>query len=260
MLTKEGGMVFDSIDTNPFKYLIALGYIITPLIFISSVYGIYLNIKNKTERPIHVFLIGHVVFYLIFYSMQSRRVDRWLLPIIPIVVIYASYGLIKLKEILKGRLMFIALIAVVGISYMYLPLALLTEFRRYTPKGEAYLWVRDNLPTTSTKLTITEEGLDPMNKATSSTVIVYEVYGTKNAQYGYPPNPMLFDYVILSSRPMTNFKRKEVIETYPLYSKEWQNFEDTVTKSDKFSLVKSFVLPKPNLVPLSDVSIYKLNH
>jgi 4-amino-4-deoxy-L-arabinose transferase-like glycosyltransferase len=259
MFSREGGMVFDSIDTNPFKYLIALGYMVTPFVFASSAYGIYLNIKNKTERPIHIFLIGHIVFYLIFYSIQSRRVDRWLLPIIPIIIIYASYGLIKLKELLKGTWALAALIIVVGISYMYFPIMLLAEFRRYTPKSEAYLWTKNNLPPISTKLTITEEGLDPMNKAPLSTVVTYEVYGDKNAQYGYPPNPTLYDYVILSSRPMTNFKRKEVMETYPLYSKAWQSFENTVTKSGKFSLVKSFVLPKPNLIPLSDVYIYKQN-
>jgi hypothetical protein len=57
---------------------------------------------------------------------------------------------------------------------MFFSVMLLFEFRRHTPKSEAYLWVRDNLPDITTKLTITEEGLDPMNKASFSKVIVYK--------------------------------------------------------------------------------------
>lgn len=257
MLTLEGGMVFDSVDTNPFKYLIALSWMVTPALLVTSLYGIYLSIKGKTDRPVHVFLIGHIILYLIFYSVQSRRVDRWLLPIVPIVIIYASYGLIKLKELINNRTIYLALVAVISAYYLYFPILLLTEFRRYTPKSEAYLWVRDNLPVTSTKLVISEEGLDPMNKAPLATVVTYQVYGAKNAQYGYPPDPFLYDYVILSSRPMANFKRSKVIEAYPLYVKAWENFEKNFAGSDKFTLIKSFELPKPNLIPLSNVFIYQ---
>jgi hypothetical protein len=74
MFTKEGGLVFDSVDSNPFKYILALGYMVTPLIIISSVYGIYLSLKNKTEKPFNIFNRSYsILFDLLFYTIKAGR-------------------------------------------------------------------------------------------------------------------------------------------------------------------------------------------
>lgn len=56
---------------------------------------------------------------------------------------------------------------------------------------------------------------------------------------------------------MQNFKREEVIKKYPQYVERWNNFENTLTDKNKFEMIKEFSLPKPNLIPLSDVYIFK---
>lgn len=257
MLSKEGGMVFDSVDANPFKYFIALMYMITPYVLAAAIYGAYRKIKHAKDKNFDIFLAANVVLYLLFFSVQSRRVDRWLLPILPVVLIYAAYGLEYIFEMLKTvKYKLGAAILIFGI-YLIHPVLLLTQFQRWTPKSQAYLWAQSNLPETSAKLVYTEEGLDPMNKLGFAKVIQFQVYASDGAQLFYPDNPMAYDYIIVSSRPMENFKRPEVVRAYPYYAYRWQIFEKTLQDPRFFEVIQSFALSKPNLIPLSDVTIYK---
>ena len=296
MKIKEGGLVFDSVDSNPFKYFYALGFITTPLIAIFGFVGMLRAavikhkppepkkqiikklkriknnltklIKNKLTgtlcnqekqinlQPIHIFLILHVVFYIAFYTLGARRVDRWLLPIIPIISIYAAYTISKLRYHFN-LITYVLILGIVLTTYMAPNFLLLTQFARNTPKSAAYLWARDNLDTTKFTFVVTEEGLDPTNKLPFSSVYQYQVYANEGAQFYRPPDPLLYDYIILSSRPMQNFKRPEVRQAYPLYVESWDDFEATVLDETKFKLIKSFELTKPNLIPLSDVFIYE---
>ncbi|MFC1700515.1 phospholipid carrier-dependent glycosyltransferase, partial [Patescibacteria group bacterium] len=98
MATKEGGLVFDSVNTKPLKYLYGLAWMITPIVFLLSLHGKWITLKHAKDRSFHIFLMLNIVFYLVFYSFQSRRVDRWLLPIIPICLIYAARGVVLLKD------------------------------------------------------------------------------------------------------------------------------------------------------------------
>jgi hypothetical protein len=256
MATKESGIVLDSVNLSPFKYISSLLYIVTPLLGALSAIGIYKKIKEKNENPIHIFLIGHIVLYLIFFSLGNRRVDRWLLPILPITIMYGAYGLRKVSETFnkKGAVL---LTTIVIVSVCYYPILLLTQLKREVPKAEAYLWMKNNVEHLSTKLVITEEGLDPMNKLKFAEVAQYPVYASEGAQFWIPPNPTMYDYVVLSSRPMENLKRDAVRAAFPHYTQRMEEFESTILNQEKFKLIKSFVLPKPNLIPLSDVFIYE---
>ncbi|MFC1622046.1 ArnT family glycosyltransferase [Patescibacteria group bacterium] len=244
MFTKEAGMVFDSVDSGLFKYLFALSFTVTLPVLLLSLYG-----KLKTKcNPFHKFLIGYVVVYLIFFSLQSRRVDRWLLPIIPIIILYASHALVELKKYWW--------VIVFGL-YCYYPFLLLQQFKKHTPKSEAYLWMRDNVAPSLNKLSYTEEGLDPMNKLPGMRVVRMEVYSEQNAHYFMPENADGYDYVVTASKPMSNHKRSEVREAYPFYYERWNAWENNLHDPTKWELVKDFTLPKPNLVNLSDIHIYK---
>lgn len=253
MLTKEGGLVFDSVDTSLLKYIFGLAWIVTPLILLMSLYGKWKAFKKSEDRPFHMFLILNVIFYLVFYSLQSRRVDRWLLPVVPIVLLYAGRGIVSLRR----KFLFLPLLVLITISYLYFPILLTMQFQEDTPKSAAYVWVRDNLSPSSNKLVYTEEGLDPMNKLLGERVIQYQVYESENAQFFMPEDPNGYNYVILSSRPMKNFKRKQVREKFPFYAEKWDFFEEQIYKSGNFKLIKVFELPKPNLIPLSNVFIYE---
>ena len=284
MLFKEAGLVFDSVNLNPLKYLIGLSWISTFPVFLFFIFGVYKllkpiltgNISKDTKSRFlifNIFLLGNVLFYLVFYSIQSRRVDRWLLPILPVVILYASYGIsilyrglstdLKKKTVILGyRVLGVSLLFFTFCYYMFFPVALLTQFQRNTPKSASYIWMKENVdiqnPTYRT-LAYTEEGLDPLNKLPYASVYQFNVYDSKDASLFFPQDPYLYKYVILSSRPMENFKRVPVRERYVEYAKRWESFENVVTNTQDFSLIKTFKLSTPNLIPLSNVYIYENN-
>jgi hypothetical protein len=263
MSTQEAGLVFDSVDSNPLKYFSALISMTTPIILVLGFYGKIkaLRLKGNNGESMdclfHLFILCNSLVYIIFYSIQSRRVDRWLLPLVPIIIIYAAYGYDILSEKFKTYYKY-GIFALIFSLYMYYPSLLLTQFNRWTPKSEAYLWAKENLPQLEPKLVYTEEGLDPTNKLDSTKVYQFEVYESKGAQMFFP-SPLIdtYKYVIISSRPMQNFKRKEVVEKFPIYAQRWIDFEKSLNDPNKYDLIKSFVGTKPNLIPLSDVFVYK---
>ena len=260
MMFKEGGMVFDSVDYSPFKYIYALAFMATAPLLLFCLHGIITSWKQSKDKVFHVFLISNVILYLGFYSIQSRRVDRWLLPILPIVFIYGSYGFMSLFEKTKEAPLKIALYTISAaffVYYLYFPSILLAQFNRNTPRSEAYLWMRENIPATANKLVYSEEGLDPMNKLPGTRVIKYEVYAPENAQFFMPEKPLGYDYIVLSSRSMENYKKEPVKNAYPFYYEKWNNFETTINDPKNFTLLKKFELTKPNLIPLSNILIYK---
>jgi hypothetical protein len=136
---------------------------------------------------------------------------------------------------------------------------LLSEFQRWTPKSAAYLWLKErvNALEPNQVIGITEEGLDPINKLPYSKGIKFNVYANEGAQFDFPPDVSLYKYVVISSRPMENFKRSDVVKKYPYYAQRWNEFENMLEDTNKYELVKDFTLIKPNLIPLSDVHIYK---
>ena len=264
MIFKEGGLVFDSVDYSPVKYITAIGTILTPPMFVFSIYGLFISVYKKTFKPAHIFILGNILVYVVFFSIQSRRVDRWMLPIIPLLLVYASYGITRFVYY-KGFInkAFVGSILAACLAfYIYPSIVLLYQFRKNTPKSEAYLWAQENLPATSNKLVITEEGLDPMNKLKTEAGYVKDVrqlnvYVSENAQLDFPPKALGYDYIILSSRPIQNYRKHVVSEKYPSYAKAWVDFENLITMSDKFELIKKFETTKSNLIPLSNIYIYK---
>ena len=181
----------------------------TPAVLATGAYGIYKAVEKRTKRvnsirPIHILLIGHIVIYLIFFSLGSRRVDRWLLPLIPIFAVYSAYGISLLRTKIaptksfgtSGTSWVLFLGTVFATLYLCLPVLLLTQFQRHTPKTEAYLWAQENLEPWANKYVVTEEGLDPMNKLPSTTVKHFEVYSTEGAQFYVPPETIGYHYII----------------------------------------------------------------
>lgn len=278
MRIKEAGMVFDSVNYSPFKYVQALSWMLTLPILLASCLGVASLFKRfrlptangtnieKTRSHLKQFLIlmlSQVVFYFIFFSLQNRRVDRWMLPILPNLALFSLYALDHLTEMTKTRVYRKVLIVLLGITityYLYFPAILTSQFQRQTPKSAAYIWAKENLTPTSTKFGITEEGLDPMNKLPNATIWQFNAYESEGAQFIYPPDPILYDYIIISSRPMSWVKNPEVAKKHPLYAKKWEDFTDRINDTNIFKPVKHFSSVKPNLIPLSDVTIYQRVH
>jgi len=267
MLFKEAGLVFDSVDPNPFKYMFGLSWISTLPVLLGSVWGMF-NVFKKQEKhkDFNIFLVGNVLVYMLFYSIQSRRVDRWLLPILPIVMLYVSYGgslvckYIHSKRLLRDKIFGVFIVVISLIYYLYFSWVLLNQFQRNTPKSASYIWMQENAITRDPfkrTLAYTEEGIDPLNKLPYADVYQFNVYEGDGAFLFYPADPYLYKYVILSSRPMENFKRLPVMQKYPEYSKHWSGFETTLNNSGDFTLIKTFNTTTPNLIPLSKVFVYE---
>ena len=275
MRTKEAGMVFDSVNYSPFKYLQALAWMLTlPILLISSL-GIGVSLRkikyfqaktsgtgggDKSSKQFFVVMLLQIVFYIVFFTLQSRRVDRWMLPIIPNLMLFSLVGLNCLLGKVKKPVYILILAVVLGgtvIYYLSFPVVLTTQFQRQTPKSASYIWAKENLPPMSTKFGITEEGLDPLNKLPYATIWQFNVYESDGAQFVYPPDPLLYDYVIVSSRPMSWTKKPEVVKKHTYYASRWQDFSDLLSDTTKFKLIKSFELSEPNLIPLSNVKIYQ---
>ena len=82
------------------------------------------------------------------------------MPILPIVMVFASYGVFELigstRQFYKKLALAVFLMLTAG-YYVYFPILLLNQFQRNTPKSAAYLWVQKNVPELSWKLVYTEE-------------------------------------------------------------------------------------------------------
>ena len=106
MKSREAGAVLSSVNTSPLKYVSAIISILSipaTIIFFISLFIVFKeDIKDEKERYLeHVLLIGNIFIYLVFFSLNKRLVDRWILPIIPLTVIYISYGILSLEIFLN---------------------------------------------------------------------------------------------------------------------------------------------------------------
>ncbi|MFA5776040.1 MAG: hypothetical protein WC988_00535 [Patescibacteria group bacterium] len=271
MRIKEGGMVFDSVNYSPFKYIEALSWILALPVLILSLPGIVKSLTVRDNGPVkgdggikdggfYLVMALQVVFYVVFFSVQSRRVDRWMLPIIPNLMLFSLVALNYLLNVIKKpafKLIAIVFIGGATLYYLYFPALLLRQFQRNTPKSASYIWAKENLPPLTTKFGITEEGLDPLNKLPTATIWQFNVYESEGAHLIYPPDPLLYDYIIISSRPMLWTKNSEIVNKYPYYASKWLRFEESLNDPRRFIRIKSFELSKPNLIPLSNVYIYR---
>lgn len=262
MRITEAGLVFDSVDYSPFKYIFALAWILTAPSLMLAFLGIIRSSKEPSPalRQFYLAMLIQVVSYLLFFSLQSRRVDRWMLPIVPnllvfavIAIDYLTYRLTTSR--LKGMGWMILLATFV--YYTYFPFVLLNQFQRNTPKSAGYIWAKENLPSTATKFGITEEGLDPLNKLPLATVWQFNAYESKGGQFVFPPDPHLYDYILVSSRPAFWSQNPQIVDKYPYYGHRWQEFYLELAKPDSFEVVKVFETTTPNLIPLSSVRVYK---
>jgi 4-amino-4-deoxy-L-arabinose transferase-like glycosyltransferase len=274
MRNVEAGVVFSSVNTNPLKYLISLNHILTPFIFFFAFYEIskvFLTIFSSIKKQNikidkdykHIIMIGIIFSYILFFSLNPRLNERWMLPIIPLLLVYAGRGLVefldnkKINEKLKS-LIFIT----VTLSYLFYPLNYFKQLKIDKPRTRAYLWMSDYLEKSKLVdykiLMYTNKGEeDPFDDIRNCEVKGFNVYESRGAQNRYPVNPLEYNYVVIYSSMKKNYENKYVRETYPDYYNAWSNYSNTVEKSEKFKLLKAFKTTKLNLMDVPAIYIYE---
>ncbi|MBW6441775.1 hypothetical protein K0B04_02595 [Patescibacteria group bacterium] len=270
----EAGVVFSSVDTNPLKYIMSLTHLLTPLIFFISFYKIfnisthlYKNLKDKKFKTsisyTHLVLMGLVIIYILFFSLSSRLTERWMLPIIPFLLVYSARGLVEFLDYDKINKIIRLLIFLLIIStYSYYSYNIVKQLQIGKPRVNAYLWTLDYIEKSNLNdfniLMYTNKGnKDPFGNIKNCDLEMFSVYESRGAQYHYPKNPTSYDFVILYSYLENNFENDYVKEKYPEYYKAWSGFIRTVEYGEKFRLLKSFNTTKMDLMGIPEILIYE---
>lgn len=273
MKSVEAGVVFTSVNTNPFKYILYLFHLLTPLVFILSVVGMCEAVKNIIRKVkdknlndacySHIILIGSAVIYILFFSLTPRLTDRWLLPIIPILLIYSTFGFMLSENILeKRRVLKIALLVITALIYFYYSFTLINQLNIGKPRVNAYLWVKEYFSSSENEnkkiLMYTNKGdRDPFAKIKNIEMHMLMVYESRGALGFYPKNPMNYDFIILHSSFENNFKNRYVMNKYPDYYNTWMGFYNTVNDPSRFQVLRRFKTTKLDLIGVPEIYIYK---
>ncbi len=255
MFTKEAGTVLSSANDSIFRYIGSINYLSTTLVFLLFLLGY--KFQYGKNKPINIFLGLNILLYVVFFTLGSeRRTDRWMLPILPIVLIYAAHAINTILGFKKGS-MKKPIIAIVFMLYLYFPITLLFQFKREIPKYNAYVWAKENVGENESILVITETGNSPFNDLENAEVFNPNMYESKKGHEELPPSVIGYNYVITASKPMDVHHNKYIKKKYPEYFQNWNNLEKTLNNTNVFEPVKKFGLKGKNIITLSEMSIYK---
>jgi hypothetical protein len=104
------------------------------------------------ERALAFVLLPAPLVYLVFMGLQERYFGRWLLPVLPIVILLAAYGAIELARAAALRVPRLALPAVALVAVALLGQGLVSSLHddrvlaRSDTRGSARTWLLANVP------------------------------------------------------------------------------------------------------------------
>ncbi len=275
MKTREAGAVFSSVNLNPLKYFYGLSNILTLPVYIMGLITItFLSISflkntksNKLEanQVTHIILIGNIFIYILFFSLNKRLVERWVLPITPIFIIYSTYGFYYLEKIIavkqKQNILRISFLLISFLFYAFYILTLIKQLNIGDTRLSAYNWTSDYLSKPPNKdikiLVYTNKGRDPFSNIKNCEVEMFKVYESGDAENFKPKNPKDYDIVITYSDMENNYKNSYVSKKYPDYTTSWTNFEKEIKNPENFLILNSFKTTKLDLMGLSNINIYQ---
>ena len=275
MKTREAGVVFSSVNQNPLKYIKAFSDILSPPTLIISLFGIIFIFKDLIDKRqqkemtdtslTHIFLIGNLFIYFLFFSLNPRLVQRWVLPIIPIFFVYVPFGLNEISKIIKNKKITALLrcaLAIVTIAFnLITSILIIKQINIGDTRVSAYLWVREYLKDKDRSnykiLVYTNKGNDPFSSIKNSDVELFKVYESANAAEYKPKNLAEYDIVITYSDMKRNYNNDYVIKNYPDYNYSWLSFENEINNPNSFAIIKKFETVNPDLLGISNIYIYE---
>ena len=240
--------------------------------FLTGLCGIAKSINNITKKSHikeifenknlpHILLIGTILTYIVFFTPNSRSTERWMLPIIPLILIYSSKGFFDILYKLKSSKYLVAVfILLMSASCLVYPYSLIKQLSMGKPRANAYLWFKEYIKNNDSKkvLMYTNKGSrDPFKAIENIELKGFNVYESKNAQTSLPKNPMDYDIVITYSEMKKNYDNRYIINKYPEYYKSWRDFFLTLNNESEFETLKDFPTTKMNLMRVPEISIYQ---
>ena len=253
MRIKENGIVIDSYNTSYFKYLFSLTYLITIPVTIFALFYISKKLIKK-ELDITIFIS---LFYIIFFSFSSRLVDRWLMPIFPLLIIYALIFLDSLKLKYLKTLIVIAIFIEVVFKFLLTNLEL-----TYNANLLNAFYTFRNAHSNEFKnvYVLTERGLNPFNSLKRTNLGIdsqqFVPYVSENA-FGIPPLDVnLYDYVVYSSKVRSYFLNPYIYNLDSSFVDTWENSYKTLNSED-FELLYSFETPFDSIINQENIYIYR---
>lgn len=111
----------ESLNPGPYFYFVVLGYKLSPIVLITFVaslvfivWSVKKNYKNlfNSENSVHYYLLLFALGYFLALELSNKKIDRYLLPLYPIILIFVSYYLVKLFDVIKNIFIKIGLVCI----------------------------------------------------------------------------------------------------------------------------------------------------
>jgi hypothetical protein len=254
MRVKENGIVIDSYNTDYFKYLYSLINNLTIPVVVLGLLKIINDFKNKKIEITSII----VLIFIVFFSFSQRLVDRWVLPIYPILIInfYLMIFEIKFKYVKE---FFIGLVLVLtSNNYVYANL----ELSKDAHLKNAYLdFIENHTQAGKIVYIVTERGLNPfgyvVRKEMSYAQAPVRLYVNEGAFEYFPDLPENYDFIVFSTRVREYYLNPFVYEINPGYVERWEGFFNTLLDKDKFEVLGFYGSAQKSLINQENIIIFK---
>jgi len=236
MRVKENGIVIDSYDPGFFKYLFSIDQNLSTPILVFFIIGFLIKLYKKEFN--YQMLI--ITIFIVFFSFSSRLVDRWLVPIYPLIIFYAIEFLSKFKIKILSKL----IIGLMFLDFAMYNSLLSIEYSQIPNINQSYNYFKNELQISNSKiLVITHRGQQPFtslnNKdGNSITDFQFNPYESEGAFEINPPSFENYDYVIFSSRVLDYYSNPEIAKINPNFKANWERYFQSLNKD--LNLEKSF--------------------
>jgi hypothetical protein len=254
MRVKENGIVIDSYNTNYFKYLISLIDILTAPVVILGLFKIFKDFKEKKFDITSVIII----IFIVFFSTSQRLVDRWVMPIYPLLIInfFIILENIKikcLKEFIIGTVFFLTLSSYIQTN---------VELSKGANLHKAYLeFMEKYIEPNKSVYIVTERGLNPfgyvIRKNMSYAQAPVKLYVNEGAFEYFPDEPANYDFIVFSTKVRSYYLNPYIYEINPDYSLKWEEFFGKLLDQEKFELLGFYGSYEKSLLNQENIFIFK---
>lgn len=166
------------------RYFNILGNFIFLLMLLGVWYSYQRSRSSDIKTTQHQTLIGMILFFTLMISILPLHWTRWILPILPLLVIYSGYGFDKLSRkflLNRSKLAIVTLVLVISFVPALRTVLYITAKQSGDTRLQQQQWVTDNIP----EATIRYEGYTGENPSGGSSLADQNLDFYKEKGYEY---------------------------------------------------------------------------